>query len=156
MRIRPASDSDIDLVDAMRLAFLADHRGIEPGQFDTAFRAQNRAFVAERHRAGDLLTWFADDHGSTAGVVSMLVRPVPPRPNAPRTTEGYVLNLYVAPDRRRQGIGQQLLDACLAHARTNGFRRLVLHATEDGRPLYVRAGFVRSERWYELDLDRPA
>jgi ribosomal protein S18 acetylase RimI-like enzyme len=87
-------------------------------------------------------------------VVSLLVRPVPPRPDALATTEGYVLNLYVSPGHRRRGIGQLLLDACLGHGRAHGFRRLVLHATEDGRPMYERAGFVRNDRWFELDLGR--
>ena len=151
MLIRPATDDDLDLVATMRLAFLADHRGIEPSAFDRAFTDATTAFVAERHRARDLLTWFADDD-VPVGVVSMLLRPVPPRPDAFATTEGYVLNLYVVPDRRRQGIGQRLLDACLHHAAERSFRRLVLHATEDGRAMYERAGFVRSDRWYELDL----
>jgi len=153
MRIRPATDADIDLVTTWRLAFLADHRGLRPDDLDDAFVAATRSFVDERQRAGDLRTWLAeDDDGTVAGVVSLLVRPVPPRPDALATTEGYVLNLYVDAGRRRQGIGQLLLDACLDHAAAHSFRRLVLHATPDGRPLYERAGFVRSDRWFELDL----
>jgi GNAT superfamily N-acetyltransferase len=154
MRIRPATSSDIDRVAAWRLAFLADHRDVEPSDLGGTFAAATLAFVAEHHASGELRTWLAEDDGdATRGVVSLLVRPVPPRPAALATTEGYVLNLFVTADHRRRGIGQLLLDACLDHARTNGFRRLVLHATEDGRPMYERAGFVRSLRWYELDLD---
>jgi ribosomal protein S18 acetylase RimI-like enzyme len=153
MRIRLATDSDIDLVASWRLAFLADHRGIDAATFDDSFVAATHAFVAEHQRTGDLLTWLAEaDDGATIGVVSLLVRPVPPRPDAPATTEGYVLNLHVESEHRRRGIGQLLLDAVLDHAAEQRFRRLVLHATEDGRRMYERAGFVRSDRWYELDL----
>lgn len=157
MRIQPATDADLDLVATLRLTFLADHRGIRPADLGRAFAEQTTAFVAERHRAGDLLSWLAaDDVGDVGavGVVSMLLRPVPPRPDAFATTEAYVINLFVVPERRRQGIGQLLLDSCLDHAAAHGYRRLVLHATDDGRPMYERAGFVRSERWYELDLVR--
>ena len=153
MRIRPADDADIDHVATWRLAFLADHRDVEPSELGGAFAAATRAFVDEHQRAGDLRAWLAeDDDGTTVGVVSLLVRPVPPRPDALATNEGYVLNLYVSAHHRRRGIGQLLLDSCLDHARDHRFRRLVLHATEDGRPMYERAGFIRSDRWYELDL----
>ena len=154
MRIRPATDADLELAATLRLAFLADHRGIRPVDLDPAFVAHTRRFVADRHRAGDLLTWLAvDDADVTPGVVSMLLRSVPPRPEALATTEGYLINLYVAPEHRRRGIGQRLLDTCLAHAADHRFRRLVLHATDAGRPMYEAAGFVRSDRWFELDLE---
>ena len=153
MRIRPATGADLELAATLRLAFLADHRGVGPADLDPSFVGHTRRFVADRHRAGDLLTWFAeDDAGVVPGVVSMLVRAVPPRPGTVATTEGYLLNLYVTPAQRRQGIGHLLLDTCLAHAADQGFRRLVLHASEDGRPMYEDAGFVRSDRWYELEL----
>jgi ribosomal protein S18 acetylase RimI-like enzyme len=152
VQIRPATDADLGLVATMRLAFLADHRGVRATDFESLFIERTHRFVADRHRAGDLLTWFADDGDRSVGVVSMLMRSVPPRPDAFATVEGYLLNLYVVPERRRQGIGQQLLDAGLGHAAANGYRRLVLHATDDGRAMYETAGFVRNDRWYELDL----
>jgi GNAT superfamily N-acetyltransferase len=46
--------------------------------------------------------------------------------------------VIVAPEARRQGIGGLLMEALLARA---GDRRVVLNATQDGFPLYVRLGF---------------
>jgi GNAT superfamily N-acetyltransferase len=152
MHIRPAADHEVELVAELRLAFLADHRGTDPATFDPAFVADTQAFVARHHRAGALLTWFALDGEVPVGLVSALLRAVPPRPEDPGTVEGYVINLYVPPAHRRRGIGQLLFDACLEHARRERYRRLVLHFTDDGRPIYERAGFVADERWLHLAL----
>jgi ribosomal protein S18 acetylase RimI-like enzyme len=158
MRIRRASDADLDLVARLRLAFLADHRGVDPASLPVDFADATAAFVAERHHAGDLLTWLADDEGrdpvggACVGVISMLLRSVPPRPEDRGTVEGYLINLWVPPTERRRGIGRLLLDATLAHARDERFRRVVLHFTDDGLPLYERAGFTANARWMELDL----
>jgi GNAT superfamily N-acetyltransferase len=150
MPIRLADDADLDLVTDLRLAFLADHRGVDPSTFAADFVTDTLAFVTHHHRAGTLLTWLADDDGTPAGIVSMLLRTVPPRPEARGTTEGYVINLYVPPDRRRRGVGRELFDALLRHARAERFRRLVLHYTDDGLPLYQEAGFAPDDRWLQL------
>ena len=144
MQIRPATDADIDHVATWRLAFLADHRGVEPSDLGDAFAAATRAFVAEHHRTGALRSWLADDddEGATVGVVSLLVRPVPPRPECPRHHRG----LRAQPLRRarppapgRRPAAPRRLPRPRRAPTSGAFRRLVLHATEDGRPMYERA-----------------
>jgi [ribosomal protein S18]-alanine N-acetyltransferase len=58
--------------------------------------------------------------------------------------EGEVANLAVAPDRRRQGIGQHLLDAAMVEAIGAGARSLYLEVRESNRAaraLYGGRGF---------------
>jgi ribosomal-protein-alanine N-acetyltransferase len=58
--------------------------------------------------------------------------------------EGEVANLAVAPDRRRQGIGQMLLDAAMVEAVAAGARSLYLEVRESNRAaraLYGGRGF---------------
>jgi RimJ/RimL family protein N-acetyltransferase len=54
--------------------------------------------------------------------------------------------MYVVPEHRRGGHGQELLDACIAHARTiPGVTRVELAVKDEAeaaRRLYGRAGFV--------------
>jgi ribosomal protein S18 acetylase RimI-like enzyme len=54
--------------------------------------------------------------------------------------------LGVAPQARGRGIGQALVDACVALARRDGVRRLVLSTQEESAAdhrVYERRGFVR-------------
>jgi GNAT superfamily N-acetyltransferase len=62
-------------------------------------------------------------------------------------TEGYVLNVYTLPDRRKQGYGARVMEAVQEHARANDIR-MTLIATDGGRPLYERLGWKHDDRNY--------
>ena len=53
-----------------------------------------------------------------------------------------VLHVYTEPAWRRRGLGELVMLEVLAWARREQLDRLVLHASEAGRPLYERLGFV--------------
>src|SRR5262249_24819182 len=75
-----------------------------------------------------------------------------PSPRNMVPTEGYVMNVYVEPAWRRRGIASALMGAALDHARALGLGRVRLHATDDGRQTYARAGFLPREDGMELNL----
>ena len=56
--------------------------------------------------------------------------------------EAIVLSVYVEPEWRRRGVGEALMRALLEALSARGIRRVVLHATDDGRRLYERLGFL--------------
>lgn len=58
---------------------------------------------------------------------------------------GFVGNMIVAEDRRREGIGSAVLEAVAEFLREQGCTRLELLATQQGRPLYARHGFTPIE-----------
>lgn len=56
--------------------------------------------------------------------------------------------MYLRPETRGRGVGQLLFDACLAHVRTHGGRRIVLDTTEKMQAaiaFYERNGFIRDD-----------
>jgi ribosomal protein S18 acetylase RimI-like enzyme len=81
--------------------------------------------------------------------------------------EAYLAELYVAPDRRGEGLGKELLDAALGLARERGAAYIDLGTSEDdtaARALYESAGFTNREGrpdgprmlFYERELEPPA
>ena len=69
----------------------------------------------------------------------------PPHPSHPSDDRrGYVLNVYVEPEWRGQGIAKRLMAAAEDAFTQRGIGYAFLHATETGRPLYERAGWVGS------------
>ena len=59
--------------------------------------------------------------------------------------EGYITNVAVSPDFRRQGIARALIEALLAKARENGLAFVTLEVRESNAPaiaLYTGAGFA--------------
>jgi GNAT superfamily N-acetyltransferase len=59
----------------------------------------------------------------------------------PRREAARVRAMFVRADWTRRGLGTRILDACVAAARSEGFRRLALMATLPGFELYRRYGF---------------
>jgi ribosomal protein S18 acetylase RimI-like enzyme len=76
--------------------------------------------------------------------------------------ECYLAELYVAPERRGQGLGRALMEAAIDLARREGADRMDLGTSEDdvaARGLYESLGFVNTEGpggpiayFYERDL----
>lgn len=60
--------------------------------------------------------------------------------------EGYITNVAVSPDCRRQGVARALIDELLSRARAQGLAFVTLEARASNAPaiaLYEGAGFVR-------------
>ena len=66
----------------------------------------------------------------------------PPYPGNLAGREAYLLNMYTRPAWRKRGMASALLDAMARHAREQRLGKLWLHASDEGRPLYERLGFV--------------
>jgi GNAT superfamily N-acetyltransferase len=64
--------------------------------------------------------------------------------------KAYIMNMYTAPEYRRQGIAFQTLDLLVKDAKAQGVSQIALEATDMGRPLYERYGFVKMEDEMEL------
>ena len=80
------------------------------------------------------LFWGAFAAGQLAGYVGLKIA----------ADEGYVGNLAVSPDFRRRGVGQALMDALLAHAKSSGLAFVTLEARVSNtaaRALYEKNGF---------------
>ena len=60
------------------------------------------------------------------------------------------MNMYTAPEYRRQGIAIYTLDLLVNDVREQGVLQIALEATEMGRPLYEKYGFVQMEDEMEL------
>ena len=75
-----------------------------------------------------------------------------PSPGRPPSRWGYLANLYVVPAQRAAGVGGQLINAAVQHARADGFVRLVLAPSELAVPLYNRHGFRAADELLVLPL----
>ena len=64
--------------------------------------------------------------------------------------KAYIMNMYTAPEYRRQGIAIHTLDLLVKDAKEQGVLQIALEATDMGRPLYERYGFVKMEDEMEL------
>lgn len=107
---------------------------------------------------GEYLAWVAESTTSgsqSIGGAGVQLRPILPRPRARDDglelgPEALVLNVYVVPEWRRRGVAGMLMRSLLNALAKRHVRRIVLHASDDGRRLYERLGFVATN---EMRLD---
>lgn len=116
--------------------------------------------IREAMLSGEYVAWVAHPAGEPQRVIAgagVQLRRLFPRPDAAGTgvvhgREGIVLNVYVEREYRRQGIARRLMETIIDWAPRAGIRRLVLHASAEGRPLYESMGF---EPTNEMRYGRP-
>ena len=87
---------------------------------------------------------------AACGVAEMLVRV--PSPRLPDGSSAYVGSMSTDPRWRRQGMARAIVVRLLDELRRQGVKRVELHATPDGAPLYESIGFMDRDGGREMRL----
>ena len=93
---------------------------------------------------------FDDKEFIGAGGISFFQ--VMPTFHNPTGKKAYIMNMYTKPEYRRRGIAYKTLDLLVAEAKLRGIDAISLEATDMGRPLYEKYGFVKMNDEMELQL----
>ena len=147
--IREATATDIPVLARHRAAMFRD-MGQLALDSEALLAAETADYLRNALPRGEYLGWVAESSapsGEIIGGVGVQLRPILPRPGSSGDglelgPEAIVLNMYVEPAWRRRGIGEALMRSLLAALAERKLRQIVLHASDDGRRLYERLGFV--------------
>jgi ribosomal protein S18 acetylase RimI-like enzyme len=148
-RIREATVADVVLLARHRAGMFRDMGRLKAGWEASLVRA-TADYLRDALPRGEYLGWVADSVSSSpepvggAGVQlrSILPRPRPSGEGIELGPEAIILNVYVEPAWRRRGVGEALMRSVLSALAERKVTRIVLHASDDGRRLYQRLGFV--------------
>ncbi len=150
--VRAATIDDLETVLRHRHAMFA-----EMGFSEASLAAMDREalpYFARAFQEGTYHHWFVDHLGHTAAGAGISVIPFYPGPRDPRPQRAWMLNVYTEPEIRRQGMAGRVVEAAIDWCRASGIGSVYLHASELGRPLYERLGFVSSNEM-RLELGDP-
>lgn len=111
---------------------------------------ESYAYYRRALATGEHLAYLVYDHGTFIGAGGVSFYQVMPTYHNPSGRKAYIMNMYTAPEYRRQGIAYKMLDLLTAEARKQGILQIALEATEMGRPLYEKFGFVPAGDEMEL------
>ena len=99
---------------------------------------------------GKHITYLVYDNGTFIGAGGVSFYQVMPTYHNPTGKKAYIMNMYTAPEYRRKEIAIHTLDLLVKDAREQGASQITLEATEMGRSLYEKYGFVKMEDEMEL------
>ena len=134
--VRRGEPADAEAIGGLLHDFNEEYEDFTPGPDKIAAR------VRELLAAGDTVILLAGD--GPDGLAVMRFRPS----IWIEKLECYLAELYVAPDKRGQGIGQALMDEVFAVARAEGAGHIELNTSDDdvaARALYEKLGFTNRE-----------
>jgi GNAT superfamily N-acetyltransferase len=152
--IRRATLSDAAVIAHHRVSMFRDMGEVPTQVLAAELLEASQAELAAQLRDGSYVGWLAvGAHDEVLAGAGVHIKPTLPR----ITHEGRVatgplplaVNVYTEPGSRRRGIARALMQAMMEWARAEGFDRLLLHASDNGRPLYRSLGFAPTNemRW---------
>jgi GNAT superfamily N-acetyltransferase len=153
--IRRATVSDAATIAGHRVAMFSDMGQVPTKALADRLLAASTSTLSDLLRDGSYVGWLAIDANDRviAGAGAHI------KPQLPRISQDgrhvavgsvpLVVNVYTDPNWRRQGIARALMKELMEWALASGYDRILLHASDDGRPLYVSLGFLPTTemRW---------
>jgi GNAT superfamily N-acetyltransferase len=149
--VRPALPVDAPTIARHRAAMFAD-MGVLRGSSREELIDATLGYLREALPRGEYVGWLASDREEPddilGGVGLQLRRGLPfPMPlsgegKVATGRQGIVLNLYIEPESRRAGIARAVMERVIDWARATELESLVLHASDAGRRMYERLGFI--------------
>ncbi|MDZ8224149.1 GNAT family N-acetyltransferase [Nostoc sp. ChiVER01] len=148
--LRQANLQDLEALIQLRLELLREAGDIK-GNSDTANLAEaTRKYFAEKMPQNDFLAWLAEVDSQIVATSGLVFFQRPPYNGNLSGSEAYIMNVYTIPMWRGQGIATALLKEIISFVRATEAKRLWLHATEDGKRIYEKLGFVSTSKKMEI------
>ena len=146
MEYRKATAEDIDLIIELRRIQLIH----EQAQEEVEIKHDMKAFFEKAFAENRIIQILAEEDGVAAATGAVLFYEYPPGFSNPSGKVAYIANMFTSPDYRRRGLTFEIMDMLVEEAGKAGAGEVRLLASEPGRPVYEKYGFIKEEGWYIL------
>jgi len=147
MVIRKATHEDLDRLIQIRMDFLREEAGSMSMDMENTLRAQLAVYIPQ-HLNRDLFVFAAEEEERIISTVFLSLSEKIPNTVYPNGRTGVVHNVYTNPAYRKAGLATALLQEMVKQARLLDISAVDLIATEEGKPLYEKAGFHAIKNTY--------
>lgn len=147
---KKATLEDIDELVRTRIIVLRAANRLSEDVDMSLVEKESFAYYKHALESGEHIAYLVYDNGTFVGAGGVSFYQVMPTYHNTTGKKAYIMNMYTAPEYRRQGIAFHTLDLLVKDAKEQGVTQIALEATDMGRPLYERYGFVKIEDEMEL------
>lgn len=145
-----AGIEDIELLVKTRIEVLRAANRLSDDTEMPLVEHQSREYYKEALQAETHTAYLVFDGERVIGAGGVSFFKVMPTYHNPTGWKAYIMNMYTNPDYRRKGIAYHTLELLVKEAKKKGVSHISLEATDMGRPLYERYGFVKMNDEMEL------
>ncbi len=135
--------SDLHMLAALRIKMTEEEHPLSDGQ-KRLIQENTKQFLFDGISKDTAVVWTAVFSERIVGMGFVNFFSLPPNDWCPSGKTAYIGGLYVLPELRRQGIASELLSHLVEEAKARECQRILLHASDEGRPLYEKFGFEGS------------
>ncbi len=141
IRIREATVCDLAHLLHQRRAMFAEMGCSDTESLDR-MQAAAELYLRDALPTRTYRAWLAEaENGEIAAGGGIAIVPWPGSPDFPAPRRGWILGIYTEPPYRRRGIARRIMQTIVDWCRADGFARVSLHASDQGRELYESMGF---------------
>ena len=147
-----ATMEDLDELVRTRISVFRAANKLSDDEDMSVVEEESYAYYRRALETGEHIAYLVYDNGAFIGAGGVSFYQVMPTYHNPTGKKAYIMNMYTASEYRRQGIAFHTLDLLVKDVRKQGVSQIALEATEMGRPLYEKYGFVKMEDEMELKV----
>ncbi|HBL84153.1 MAG: hypothetical protein A2Y17_12875 [Clostridiales bacterium GWF2_38_85] len=144
---REATIADIEMLVKLRLEYLTADRGTLSEKEIIEISNQLYSYFQESIEVS-FVAIFAEENSSVVSTAYLAISTKPANPSFITGKNGTILNVYTKPEFRNQGIATHVLTLLIEKAKNYNISKLELSATEMGKPLYQKLGFIDKHSKY--------
>lgn len=149
-KYKKATIADIDELVRTRIIVLRAANKLSNDVDMSLVEKESYEYYKSALETGEHVAYLVYDNETFIGTGGVSFYQVMPTYHNPTGKKAYIMNMYTASEYRRQGIAFHTLDLLVKDVRKQGVSQIALEATEMGRPLYEKYGFVKMEDEMEL------
>ncbi len=147
---RRATIEDLNLLTETRIRVLRAANRLSDNVDMSEVERESYYYYRKALQDGSHIAYLVFDEKRFVGAGGVSFFQVMPTYHNPSGKKAYIMNMYTDPAYRRRGIALHTLELLVGDARKQGITAISLEATQMGRPLYEKYGFVKMEDEMEL------
>ncbi len=140
---KKASEEDIDELVRTRIIVLRAANKLTDDTDMSEVERESFSYYRSALKDKTHIAYLVYDGDKAVGAGGVSFYRVMPTYHNPSGRKAYIMNMYTAPEYRRRGIACRTLDLLVKAAKEQGVDYITLEATDMGRPLYEKYGFVK-------------
>ena len=150
LEYKKATIEDLDLLTKTRVEVLRAANELPEDTDMSEVEKQSHDYYKKALVDGSHIAYLIFDGESFVGAGGDSFFQVMPTYHNPSGKKAYIMNMYTVSEYRRRGVAYQTLDKLVQEAKERGIFAISLEATDMGRPLYEKYGFVKMDHEMEL------
>ena len=147
---KKATTEDLDELVRTRIIVLRAANKLSDEEDMSEVEKQSREYYKRALQTEEHIAYLVYENERFIGAGGVSFYQVMPTYHNPSGKKAYIMNMYTAPEYRRQGIAGRTLNLLVEEAKEQGVLQISLEATVMGRPLHEKYGFSAMRDEMEL------